>query len=53
MKKLLIIALGVIVIGAISCKKDAETAPVKEDLTLQTNEGDDTSIDKGNVGTWD
>jgi hypothetical protein len=53
MKKLIIIALGVLAISATSCKKDVETAPVKEDLTLQTNEGDDTSIDKGNVGTWD
>jgi hypothetical protein len=52
MKKLIIIALGVLAIGATSCKKDVETAPVKEDLTLQTND-DDTSIDKSNVGTWD
>jgi hypothetical protein len=53
MKKLIIIALGILVIGATSCKKDVETAPVKEDLTLQTNEGDEASIDKSNVGTWD
>jgi hypothetical protein len=53
MKKLLIIALGVLAIGAISCKKDAETSPLKEDLTLQTNDGNNTSIDKGDVGTWD
>jgi hypothetical protein len=53
MKKLIIIALGVLAIVATSCKKDAETAPVKQDLTIQTNGGDDTSIDKGNLGTWD
>jgi hypothetical protein len=54
MKKLLIIALGVLAIGATSCKKDVEIAPIKEDLTLQINDGDDdTSIDKGNLGTWD
>jgi hypothetical protein len=53
MKKLIIIALGVLAIGSTSCKKDVETAPVKQDLTVQTNYGEDTSIDKGNLGTWD
>jgi hypothetical protein len=52
MKKLILIALGVLAIGVTSCKKDAETTPKKEDTTLQTND-DDISIDKGDVGTWD
>jgi hypothetical protein len=52
MKKFIIIALGVLAIGVTSCKKDAETAPVKQDTSLQTN-GDSDSIDKGNVSTWD
>jgi hypothetical protein len=52
MKNLIIIALGVLAIGATSCQKDAETAPVKQDTSLQTN-GDGDSIDKSNVGTWD
>jgi hypothetical protein len=52
MKKFLVIALGVLAISATSCKKDAETAPVKQDSALQTN-GEGDSIDKGNIGTWD
>ena len=52
MKKLLIIVLGVLAIGVTSCQKDSETAPVKQDTSLQTN-GDADSIDKSNVGTWD
>jgi hypothetical protein len=52
MKKFLVIALGVLAIGVTSCKKDVETAPVKQDTSLQTN-GDSDSIDKGNVSTWD
>jgi hypothetical protein len=52
MKKFLIIAIGVLAISATSCKKDAETAPVKQESALQTN-GEGDSIDKGNLGTWD
>jgi hypothetical protein len=52
MKKLIIIALGVLAIGVTSCQKDSETAPVVQENKLQTN-GEGESIDKQNVGTWD
>jgi hypothetical protein len=52
MKKFLVIAIGMLAISATSCKKDSETAPVKQDSALQTN-GVGDSIDKGNLGTWD
>ena len=53
MKKLIIIALGVLAIGVTSCQKDSETAPVQQENKLQVNGGDEDSIDKGNIGTWD
>jgi hypothetical protein len=56
MKKLIIIALGVLVIGVTSCQKDTEIATPQKDLKLQSNgtaDSDSTSIDKSNVGTWD
>jgi hypothetical protein len=52
MKKLIIIALGLLAIGATSCQKDSETAPVQQENKLQSN-GEGDSIDKGNIGTWD
>ena len=53
MKKLIIIALGVLAIGVTSCQKDSETAPTHQENKLQANGGDEDSIDKSNVGTWD
>ena len=53
MKKLIIIAVGLLAIGATSCQKDVETKPILEESKIQVNTSDSTSIDKGNIGTWD
>ncbi|WP_017258445.1 hypothetical protein [Pedobacter arcticus] len=49
MKKILVALLIVSAIGVTSCKKDAETAPVK---TLKVN-GSSTNLNRNDTSTWD
>ncbi len=53
MKKLMIMLFVVSAIAATSCKKEAGVVPSKSDKTVKMNGGDEVSIDKSNVGTWD
>jgi hypothetical protein len=54
MKKLIIMLVVVSAVAVTSFKKDSEVSPLKADITVKMNGGDEpTSIDKSNVSTWD
>lgn len=50
MKKILLALLVVSAIGATSCKKEVETAPVK---SLKVNGGPGSKVDNTTVNSWD
>jgi hypothetical protein len=52
MKKTIIMLMVVSAVAATSCKKENNVSPLKNDKTVKTTD-DGTTIDKGNVSTWD
>ncbi|HTN21620.1 MAG TPA: hypothetical protein VL125_14150 [Pelobium sp.] len=50
MKKILLVLFVVSAIGATSCKKEAETVPVK---SLKVNGGPNNNANKLDTNTWD
>ncbi len=53
MKRLLIALFFVSGVAATSCKKESNVSPLKNDKTVKTADDGTTSLDKGNVSTWD
>jgi hypothetical protein len=53
MKRLLIALFFVSAVAATSCKKESSVSPLKNDKTVKTADDGTTSLDKGNVSTWD
>jgi hypothetical protein len=53
MKKLIIMLMVVSAVAATSCKKESSVSPLKNDKTVKAADDGTTSLDKGNVSTWD